>query len=65
MSFILYELARNEECQDRAHQEIIEVLQHHDNKISFDALNEMTYLECAVFGIVLFKIENFETNEKS
>lgn len=50
MSFLLYELARNPEIQERVHDEIVEVLARHNNKFSYDALQEMVYLERVIHG---------------
>ncbi|KAJ8932327.1 hypothetical protein NQ314_014746 [Rhamnusium bicolor] len=41
----LYELGKNEEVQSRARDEIIEILGQHDNKITYESLAEMKYLE--------------------
>nr|XP_022910875.1 cytochrome P450 6a2-like [Onthophagus taurus] len=45
MSFCMYELAYNQEVQDRVRAEMNEVLERHDNKISYDAIMEMKYLD--------------------
>lgn len=50
LSYVLYELARNPDIQDRVHSEVVEVLEKHDNKFSYEALQEMTYLECVLHG---------------
>lgn len=49
-SFLLYELARNPDVQQKVYEEIIEVSKRHDNKFTFEALQDMTYLECALHG---------------
>lgn len=44
MTFALYELAINQEIQDKARDEINSVIEAHDGKITYEALNEMPYL---------------------
>lgn len=45
MNFTLYELARNPEIQKKTRDEINTVLAKHDGKITYEALQEMTYLQ--------------------
>ncbi|XP_046671743.1 probable cytochrome P450 6a13 [Homalodisca vitripennis] len=45
MLFCLYELACNKKIQERLHQEVLIVLSKHDNIISYQALQDMTYLD--------------------
>jgi cytochrome P450 family 6 len=45
MTFCLHELSLNEEIQEKARQNVLDVLRRHDGKITYDSLNEMTYLE--------------------
>ncbi|XP_058979639.1 probable cytochrome P450 6a21 [Musca domestica] len=44
MSFALYELAQNQEFQDRAREEIVSVLERH-KEFSYECLKEMVYLD--------------------
>ncbi|XP_026753946.2 cytochrome P450 6B7-like [Galleria mellonella] len=44
-SFTLHQLAYNPEVQKKVHKEIDTVLAKYDNKLSYDAIKEMTYLE--------------------
>ncbi|CAH0403310.1 unnamed protein product [Chilo suppressalis] len=44
-SYTLHELAYNPEIQKKVQNEVDEVLRRHDNKLSYDAVKEMTYLE--------------------
>lgn len=44
-SFTLHQLAFNPEYQEKVQKQIDEVLLRHDNKITYDAVKEMTYLE--------------------
>lgn len=50
MTFCLYEMARNPAIQQKAYDEIISVLKQHDNKLTYDALSEMKYLEKCLTG---------------
>lgn len=50
LSFLLYDLARNPEVQDRLYDEVIRVLAKYDNRITYEAVQEMTYLDCVVQG---------------
>ncbi|XP_063930010.1 cytochrome P450 6a2-like [Zophobas morio] len=45
MTFGLYELARNPDVQKKLREEICQVLEKYDNKIIYESLNEMKYLE--------------------
>ncbi|KAG8267663.1 hypothetical protein J6590_047247 [Homalodisca vitripennis] len=44
-SFCLYELAKSPSVQERLRQEIDEVLANYDNKITYQALQDMTYMD--------------------
>ncbi|XP_063929697.1 cytochrome P450 6a2-like [Zophobas morio] len=44
MNFGLYELARNPDIQKKLREEICQVLDKHDNKLTYESLNEMKYL---------------------
>ncbi len=48
MGFLLYELARNEDVQNRVQKEIDEVLAQHKGEVTFEAINEMKLLEQCV-----------------
>ncbi|XP_031632668.1 probable cytochrome P450 6a13 [Contarinia nasturtii] len=45
MSYALYELAKNPECQRKLYDEISKVLSKYDGQITFDAIQEMPYLD--------------------
>lgn len=45
LGFAIYEMARNPDVQERLYEEITEVLAKHDGKFTFDALQEMEYLD--------------------
>ncbi|CAH2107765.1 unnamed protein product [Euphydryas editha] len=44
-SITLHELAYHPEVQSKVHEEVDRVLAKYDNKLSYDAIKEMTYLE--------------------
>ncbi|XP_073947437.1 cytochrome P450 6B5-like [Choristoneura fumiferana] len=46
-SFLLHQLAFNPNCQEKVQAEIDRVLKKYDNKLNYDAVKEMTYLEMA------------------
>lgn len=50
LAFALYELARNPEWQERIYDEVVSVMEKHENKFSYEALQEMNLMECAVHG---------------
>ncbi|CAD7079485.1 unnamed protein product [Hermetia illucens] len=45
MMYCLYELALNSDIQEKARMEINAVLTNHDDKLSYEAMQEMIYLE--------------------
>nr|QYA71977.1 cytochrome P450 [Anoplophora glabripennis] len=47
-TFALYELAKNPECQSKLRMEINDILAKYDNKLTYDAVMEMKYLEQVV-----------------
>lgn len=49
LSYTMYELARNPHCQDILYDEVRRVLDKHDEKLTYEALQEMTYLEGSLF----------------
>ena len=50
MTFCLYELAINPDIQEVLRSEIDTVLEKHDGNITYEAIQEMTYLEKVVAG---------------
>ncbi|XP_037952805.1 probable cytochrome P450 6a23 [Teleopsis dalmanni] len=44
LSFCLYELALNQDIQDKARREINEIIAQHDGKSTYEAVKEMKYL---------------------
>lgn len=45
MSFLLYELAKSPDIQEKLHAETIEVLKKHNGKMTYDTLQDMSYLD--------------------
>ncbi|KAL1492263.1 hypothetical protein ABEB36_012738 [Hypothenemus hampei] len=45
MNFTLYELSRNPEIQEKARQEINKVLLKYDGQVTYESLQEMSYLQ--------------------
>jgi hypothetical protein len=62
MSYALYELALHPEIQNRLRAEIMKVLNKHNGQLTFDGIQEMTYLDMVVSGglIEAFYIRIFE-----
>lgn len=50
MTFALLELSQNSDVQDKLREQINSVLKKHHNKITYEAINEMEYLEKVVSG---------------
>ncbi|XP_061401508.1 probable cytochrome P450 6a21 [Musca vetustissima] len=45
MCFALYELARHQEIQEKARQEVRKVFEKHNNEFHYESMREMSYLE--------------------
>lgn len=52
ISYTLFELSRNADLMKRLHNEIDNVLEKHNNVISYESIKEMTFLEHCVLGTV-------------
>jgi cytochrome P450 family 6 len=50
MSFCLYELAKNKSVQVRLRSELDAVLSQHGGNITYEAVNEMKYLDAVISG---------------
>ncbi|KAJ8957943.1 hypothetical protein NQ318_001942 [Aromia moschata] len=48
MNFTIYELCRNPVMQEKARKEVLEVLERHEGKITYESLSEMKYLQQAI-----------------
>ncbi|KAJ8977037.1 hypothetical protein NQ317_017711 [Molorchus minor] len=49
-TFAMYELAKDLDCQVKLRKEIDKVLEKYDNKVTYEAVMEMKYLDCVVDG---------------
>lgn len=48
LGFAIYEMARNPDIQERLYEEIVDVLAKYNGEFTFDALQEMEYLDNVV-----------------
>ncbi|KAJ6645703.1 putative cytochrome P450 6d5 [Pseudolycoriella hygida] len=48
ISFCMYELSKNPKLQERAYEEIVNVLAQHDGQISFESMNAMKFIESCI-----------------
>jgi cytochrome P450 family 6 len=49
-TFTLYELAKNQDIQERLREEICTVLSHHDDRLTYDTIKHLTYMDQVVAG---------------
>ena len=49
-SFALYEIALHPEIQKRLRAEILQVMNKHNGQLTYDGIQEMTYLDMVVSG---------------
>lgn len=56
MSFTIYELANNMDIQENVRKEILDVMEKHDGILTYEAVNELHYLEQVVNGKYFFVI---------
>lgn len=54
IAFCLYAIARDADIQRKVHEEIDAVLERHNGQYTYDAINEMKYLECCIDGSYLY-----------
>lgn len=50
LSFTLYYLARHQEYQNKAREEITTVLRKYNNEITYDAIQELKYVQQCIDG---------------
>jgi cytochrome P450 family 6 len=50
MGFELFELARHPDIQQKLREEIIRVMAKHQGQLTYDALQEMSYLDMVASG---------------
>ena len=50
LTYACYELALNEDIQEKLRNEIKDVLERHEGKCTYEALQEMNYLEMVLLG---------------
>lgn len=50
MAYCLHELAKNQELQRRAHQEIDEIMKKYNDEITYDSMVELKFLESCIDG---------------
>lgn len=50
IQYCTYELSRNQEAQERARKEVLEVLSRHNGQVTYDAIMDMKYLGQCVDG---------------
>lgn len=55
MSFALLELALNEDIQQKAREEVLRVLNKYDNKICYELIIELHYLDQIISGMHIFQ----------
>lgn len=53
IAYTLFELSRNPDLMQRLHDEIDNVLEKHNDVISYESINEMTFLEHCVLGKIV------------
>jgi len=50
LTFVLYELALHPEIQQSLRAEILQVLSKHEGKLTYDGIQDMSYLDRVVSG---------------
>lgn len=50
MSFALFELARNQDAQDKVRNEIITKIQENNGELTYELMMEMEYLDACLSG---------------
>lgn len=55
MSFCMYEFAKHPDKQQKAYEEIVEILEKYNGKLTYDALGEMKYMANCIDGMLMKK----------
>lgn len=58
MTFAFYELALNPDIQVKVQNEIDRVVAKHENKVTYEAVQEMEYLDWVVQGTIFLLVTN-------
>jgi cytochrome P450 family 6 len=53
LMFCLYELAVNQELQEKVRAEILNILDKSDGKITYESLSDLNYMEQCINGFVV------------
>jgi hypothetical protein len=59
LSFSLYALATNPDVQEKVREEVESVLKRHGGELTFDSIQEMTYLDMVFAGMLHTLVANF------
>lgn len=59
LTFMCYELAINQEIQEKLREEILTVLKKYDGKCTHEAMQEMSLLDMALMGMYFMKFQLF------
>lgn len=54
ISFCLFELAMNQDVQEKLREEVNKVLEEYNGETSYEAISKMTYMDKCVSGLYLF-----------
>lgn len=61
MTFALFEMCLNPEIQEKVRDELFRVLKKYNNKISYDSIKELDYMQQVIDGKYIIKRNNFHT----
>uniref|UniRef100_A0A336LBG7 CSON008156 protein n=1 Tax=Culicoides sonorensis TaxID=179676 RepID=A0A336LBG7_CULSO len=61
MSYTLYELALNPEVQEKARKHVFQTIKKHGNSLTYDAIQEMHYLEACINDVNLIFVSRITT----
>lgn len=65
LSFSLYALATNPDIQEKVREEVESVLKKHGGELTFDGIQEMTYLDMVFAGMLHAPVESLLTGNFS